>query len=484
MKPQNLLYIMSDEHNVKMLGCYGHGQVQTPNLDKLAERGTRFTAHYTNSPICIPARAAFATGRYTHETGYWDNAMPYDGKVKGWGHRLQGERIRVESIGKLHYRNADLNTGFLKQHDPMHVMGGIGQVWGSVRDPLPVTQPPRSGRMLKEIGPGESDYNRYDRKIADTACKWLMELSNETSDRPWVLYLGFVAPHFPLVVPQEYFDLYPAELLPPRKLDPLDGYDRHPWIERMDKFKPHDAALTDEERLCAVAAYFGLCSFVDAQIGRVLDTLDKTGLDKETRVIYTSDHGDNVGARALWGKSNMYEESAAIPLIISGSNIPRGKVCRTPTSLLDSYQTVMDGVGLDLTPEEQKLSGRSWLKIATAEDDLDRSVFSEYHAAGSPSGAYMLRKGRYKLIYYVDYEPEFFDLADDPEETINLAKEPKYLAIVKEYEGYLRNICDPEETDRRAKDDQNALIQKFGGREKALGTGTPGATPAPGNQQG
>ncbi|MFP6704974.1 MAG: sulfatase-like hydrolase/transferase, partial [Alphaproteobacteria bacterium] len=88
MKPQNILYIMSDEHNPKMLGCYGHEMVQTPNIDKLATRGTRFTAHYTNSPICIPSRAAFATGRYTHETKYWDNATPYDGVVKGWGHRL------------------------------------------------------------------------------------------------------------------------------------------------------------------------------------------------------------------------------------------------------------------------------------------------------------------------------------------------------------------------------------------------------------
>jgi len=479
MKPQNLLYIMSDEHNPKTLGCYGHKQVQTPNLDKLAKRGTRFTAHYTNSPICIPARAAFATGRYTHETGYWDNAMPYDGKIKSWGHRLQDENIRVESIGKLHYRNKDLNTGFSKQHHPMHVMGGIGQVWGSVRDPLPPTQPSRSAKMLKEIGPGESDYNRYDRMIADKACSWLTDLASETAEKPWVLYIGFVAPHFPLVVPKEYYDLYPLDKLPGRKLDPMKGFKRHPWIERMDMFKPHDAELTSEERLRAVAAYFGLCSFVDAQIGRILETLGETGLEDKTRVIYTSDHGDNVGARALWGKSNLYEESAAIPLIMAGDGIPKGKVCRTSTSLLDSYQTIIDGVGLKSTAEEKKLTGVSWFNIAASKDNLNRFVFSEYHAAGSPSGAYMLRKGKYKLIYYVGYEPELFNLADDPEETSNLANEPKYLAIVKEYEGYLRNICDPEKIDRQAKDDQNILVENFGGRETALGIGTPGATPVP-----
>ena len=479
MKTQNLVYIMSDEHSAKMLGCYGHEMVQTPNLDKLAARGTRFTAHYTNSPVCIPARAAFATGQYTHETRYWDNATPYDGAVRSWGHRLGDEGVISESIGKLHYRNKDLDTGFKRQHHPMHVMNGIGQVWGSVRDPLPITGPSRTGRMLGDIGPGESDTNRYDRSIADTACKWLTDISNKPSGRPWVLYLGFVAPHFPLVVPQKYFDLYPVELLPPRKLDPLDGYNRHPWIERMDKFKPHDAALTAEERLRAVAAYFGLCSFVDAQIGKILETLAETGLDSKTRIIYTSDHGDNVGARALWGKSNMYEESAAIPLIISGDNVPEGKICNTPTSLLDSYQTVLDGVGLDLTLQEQKLPGTSWFKIALSEDDPDRTVFSEYHGAGSPSGAFMLRKGKYKFIYYVGYEPELFDLTLDPEEITNLANKENYQEIAHEYEGFLRDICDPEKIDRQAKNDQNVLVEKFGGREKALGTGTPGATPVP-----
>ena len=476
MKPQNLLYIMSDEHNPKMLGCYGHDQVKTPNLDKLAAHGTRFTAHYTNSPICIPARAAFATGRYTHETKYWDNALPYDGEVKGWGHRLQDEGYRVESIGKLHYRHEDLNTGFSKQHHPMHVMDGIGQVWGSIRDPLPDE---RSAKMLNEIGPGESNYNRYDRLIVDEACSWLQEAATEDNDKPWVLYLGFVAPHFPLVVPEEFYNLYPLDQLPPRKLDPAEGIQRHPWLQRMDDFSQVDRNLSPEQKLQAVAAYFGLCTFVDHQIGRVLEALDEVGLTADTRIIYTSDHGDNVGARGMWGKSNFYEESASIPLIIAGDGVPEGKVSTTTTSLLDSYQTIMDGVGLELTAEEQNLDGESWFELANSADDPERIVFSEYHAASSPTGAFMLRKGKYKFNYYVDYEPELFDLKTDPEETTNLAGDPDYANVIAEYEKKLRNICDPEETDRQAKTDQNALIEKFGGREAALNTGTPGATPVP-----
>ena len=482
MKPKNTLYIMSDEHNPTMMGCYGHEIVQTPNIDKLAARGTRFTAHYTNSPICIPARAAFATGRYTHETKYWDNATAYDGAVKGWGHRLQEEGISVESIGKLHYRNEELPTGFSKQYLPMHVMDGIGQVWGSIRDPLPKERP---SKMLNKIGPGTSNYNRYDMQIADQACSWLKDAAEQKTkkpdiEKPWVLYVGFVAPHFPFVVPEQFYNLYPLRDLPPRKLDPETGYQRHPWIQRMDDFQQTDRNLTPEQRLQCVAAYYGLCTFVDFQIGRVLEALDETGLTSDTRIIYTSDHGENLGARGMWGKSNMYEESARIPLIISGEGIPEGRVCSTTTSLLDSYQTILQGTGIPLTDEELDLEGASWLDLANQPDDPERIVFSEYHASASPTGAFMIRKGKYKYIHYVDYKSELFDLEEDPEESTNLADNPKFAGILIQYRKFLFDICDPEKTDRAAKDDQNTLIEKFGGREKALHIGTPGATPAPG----
>lgn len=480
MKPQNLLFIMSDEHNSSMLGCAGHEMVKTPNLDKLAERGTRFTDAYTNSPICIPARASFATGRYAHETRHWDNAMPYEGTIKGWGHRLQEEGMRVDSIGKLHYRDAESPTGFSNQIEPMHVMGGIGQVWGSVRDPLPDERP---AKMLNKIGPGESNYNKYDMTIADKACDWLEDAARrkeEPDHKPWALYLGFVAPHFPLVVPEEFYNMYPLDSLPPRKLDPEEGYVQHPWIKRQDDFAQIDRFLTPEQRRMAVASYFGLCTFVDHQIGRVLDSLSALGLDENTRIVYTSDHGDNVGARGMWGKSNMYEEAAGIPLIIAGDGVAEGEICRTPVSLLDSYQTILQGVGLEPNEEEASLKGRSWFDIAREEDDPDRIVFSEYHAATSPSGGFMIRNGKYKFIYYVGYQPELFDLDSDPEETNNLADHPDHAEARQDCETALREIVDPEKADRQAKDDQNALIDEFGGRDAALNTGTPGATPVPG----
>ena len=473
---RNLLLILSDEHASGMLGCYGHPVLRTPNLDALAGRGVRFAAACTNSPICIPARAALATGRYVHETRHWDNAMPYDGAAPSWGHRLRRAGIRVEAIGKLHFRGGGRDCGFEREIHPMHVMDGIGQVWGSVRDPLP---PARPARMLGRIGPGESDYNRYDRRVADAAIAWLREAGARGGGRPWALQVGFVAPHFPLTVPEAFYGLYPPDRLPARKLDPEAGHARHPWIQRMDDFQQVDRRLAPAERRMAVAAYFGLCTYLDSLVGEVLDALAAAGLADRTCVVYTSDHGDNVGARGLWGKSNMYEESVGVPLIAAGPGIARGEVCRTPVSLLDAWPSVLDAVGLRPDGEDAALPGRSWFDVAAAPFDPDRAVFAEYHAAASPSAAFMVRRGTGKLIHYVGYRPEFFDLASDPEETVDLAADPAAAGRVAEYERLLRGICDPEATDRRAKDDQNALVARFGGREKAFETGTPGATPPP-----
>ena len=217
---------------------------------------------------------------------------------------------------------------------------------------------------------------------------------------------------------------------------------------------------------------------MDSLIGEVLDVVEETGFAATTRVIYTSDHGDNVGARGMWGKSNMYEEAAGIPLIISGDGVAAGTVCDTPVSLLDAYSSILAATGLDPDERETELKGASWFDIAAADYDPARIVFSEYHAAASPSGAFMVRRGKRKLIHYVDYAPEFFDLGSDPEETVNLAA--KETPAVSEYDRLLREICDPEATDRAAKNDQNALVDRFGGRERAFETGTPGATPAPG----
>jgi len=478
MRPANLVVIMSDEHHPRAMGVAGHPLAVTPNLDRLAARGTRFDAAYCNSPICVPSRASFATGRYVHELGTWDNAIAYDGAVPGWGHALQRSGHRVESIGKLHYRNSEDPTGFDRQYHPMHIYGGHGMVWGALRDgKADFTE--RAHLMLDPIGPGTSKYNIYDDRIATGAEAWIAGAARQRHERPWVLFVGFVAPHFPLTVPAEILKLYPTDEMPSPRLHPKDGHPRHPWLEASHRMHPVDDALDDRRRRLATACYYGLCTWVDRQVGRVIGALERTGLTETTRVVYTSDHGDNIGARGMWGKSTHYDDAAGVPMIVAGPDVARGEVCSTPVSLVDLAPTIMAAVGESPDGWAEGLPGRSLFAIGREPYDPERTVFSEYHAFASPSATFMLRNARFKYNHYVGYPPELFDLAADPGEERNLAGDAGHAAIAAAFAVRLRRMLDPEATDARAKADQAALIARFGGPEKALNVGAPGATPAP-----
>ena len=475
---RNFLFILSDEHDPRYMGCSGASWMHTPHLDALARSGTRFPNAYTPSPICVPARAGLATGHWTHTHGYWDNAIAYEGRWSSWHHRLAQGGVRVESIGKLHFRGKDDPTGFQAQHEPLHILDGIGLVWGSVRDPLPATR----GRspIFDELGAGESSYNRFDARVTDLACDWLKQRGQEQGGddpQPWALFVGLVAPHMPLVVPQAWLDLYPADRIPDFKRLPA-GARRHPWIERLKQHWDHDAMLRDDaQRQLARACYFGLVSFMDSQVGSLLATLEAQGLRDSTTIVYTSDHGDNLGARGLWNKSTLYRESTSIPMIVAGPGIPTGAVRETHANLVDIYPTALDACGLERLPEERDLPGASLLDLARQDDDRVRLGFSEYHAVGSESSAFMLAREGYKYHHYVGHEPELFHLDSDPEELHDLAADPRHQPVRQAFEAALRALLDPLEVDRRAKRDQNNLIARFGGREQALRKGNAGPTP-------
>ncbi len=477
MQKTNLLILMDDEHSTKALGCYGHPFVQTPNLDRLAENGTLFERAYTNSPICVPARATIATGRQVHETRCWDNAIAYDGQMRSWTHRMQQTGHRVVSVGKLHYRNASNLAGFDRQIVPMHIANGRGDTLGLVRDPPPVR--PQGRKFAEEIGPGDSPYIQYDKRITEEACNWL---NNEglREQQPWVLFVSFIAPHFPLIAPPEYYALYnPDDMpMPKQRIDKLSL--AHPWWQAFENSFIFDRSFkSDHDRRVAIASYFALCTFVDAQFGCILSALSEAKLESKTRILYLSDHGESLGARRLWGKSTMYEESAAIPMILCGPDVPRGKRCQTPVSQVDIYPTVLAAVGAAPDVEDRRLPGESLLAIAAQPVEAERLVLSQYHAGGSVSGAYMLRRGRYKYIYYVGCPPELYDLAADPEELENLAGLPEYAQTLDGFEALLREQLDPEAVDRMAKDDQNKLIEHYGGRDAVLAQGGLHGTPAP-----
>jgi choline-sulfatase len=477
-KPTNLLFILSDQHTRDITGCYGHPVVQTPNLDRLAEQGTRFTNAYTNSPLCVPARAVLATGRYVYQTGHWDNAFPYHGEPASWGHRLKAQGYQIDSIGKLHFRSPNDDNGFSREIEPLHVVEGIGDLLGSIRHDPPLRNK-RPG--LVEAGPGDSTYLRYDARNADNTCRWLAEHAND--DKPWVLFASFVCPHPPYIAPEELYNLYPPDRLPLPPQWQQKDWPQHPALDYLRHFfniiEPLDEAIIRR----VTAAYYGLCTYLDKQIGRVLQAAKEYSLSDTTRIIYTSDHGESLGARGLFGKFTLYDEAAAIPFILAGPDVPQSKVVKTPISLVDCFPTILEAVGASLDPDDENLPGQSLWPIAQGSDQT-RTVFSEYHGIGSENAAYMLRDITYKYIYYVDAPPQLFNLERDLEERNNLAPQQDHQAVVQDFENRLRTILDPEKVDTQAKTDQRDKVETFGGEEAVRKRGffvnspTPGEAPA------
>jgi len=480
MKPRNLLFIMSDEHSRRVLGCHGHSMIRTPNLDRLATRGVRFTDAYCNSPICVPSRASFQTGRYVHDIRFWDNAIAYDGSVPSWAHRLKAAGHRVDSIGKLHFRGAEDDNGFSKEHMPLHVVEGIGDPIGMLRNP----PPPRKAalRLAADAGCGDSSYQGYDDRITEAAESWLAERASRKDKKPWMLFVSLVCPHFPLIARPEWYNLYPENQVPWPRMYAEAERPRHPYIEAMRTCQIYDQGFDDPSKVRkAIAAYFGLVSFVDHNVGRLVQALEANDLASDTRVIYTSDHGDNLGTRGLWGKSNMYEESVGVPMIMAGPEVPGGVVCREPVSLVDCFPTIVDCVGLAQHSDDWRLPGAPLIDIVRGTVP-ERTVMSEYHAAGSPAGSFMIRKGRFKYVHYVGMPPQLFDLESDPFEMRDLGQDAGYRALVTDCEDALRRVVNPEAADAQARKDQAAKIAELGGREAILARGSFGHSPVPGTK--
>ena len=460
MTARNLLIIMMDELSREGVGCYG-GLGLTPNIDRLAAQGTLFERAYTPSPICVPARAAFQSGRYVFQNRCWSNAQAYRGEPEGWAHRLKAEGHETVSIGKLHYRATEDDNGYAREILPLHVTAGEGWVYGLLR------RQDHSAfdcaGFAAAIGPGEDPYSDYDRRVRDAAVAWLQSEAATPREKPWALFVSFVRPHYPLSCPAPYYDLYDPQHLPPIRFDgPAREY-RHPVVNALRQYFDYDDFFPDARaRQVARASYFGLCSFVDALVGDVLTALEDAGRAQDTAVALTADHGEMNGHHGLWTKMVMYEEAVGIPLILAGPGAPRGH-CSTQASLVDLHQTALEATGLGLSDADRDLPGRSLYALA-ADEDPERVVLSEYHDGGSITGMSMLREGRWKYVAYAGFAPQLFDLERDPEEREDLGLSSAHAEIRQRLHARLcREFGEPEAISTRAFADQAARIEALGG---------------------
>ena len=481
--PRNLLILISDEHRRDAMGCAGHPIVKTPHLDALAARGTRFARAYTPSPMCVPTRAALATGRHVHQTGHWDSATPYAGAPASWMAHVREAGREVVSIGKLHFRSGEDDNGFSQERLPMHVVGGVGWAIGLLRDDPPAYDD--AAELAADVGVGDSSYTEYDRQITADACAWLADPARRTGDG-WVAFVSLVSPHYPLCAPEEFYGLYdPAEMDLPVAYDPAQR-PTHPELQNLARFFDYDRYFDAEKMRQAKAAYYGLTSFMDDCVGQILGALSDSGQEGETGVLYLSDHGDMMGDHGFWTKQVMYEASAGVPMILAGPGVAQARVCETPVSLIDVAPTAMGLAGGAAAVAAQDLPGRSLFEIAGAPDQTGRTAFSEYHDGGSTTGAFMVRWDDWKYVAYARYPAQLFDLAADPHELRDLAPaasgDPRLQAAMVEGARRLAEICDPVAVDAACFAGQAARIAELGGREACRDAFVFNHTPTPAEQ--
>lgn len=441
----NVILLMSDEHNPLYSSVYGHPLLRTPHMERLAEQGTVYRNTYCPSPLCCPSRSAFMSGRRVHEIQAYSNCnVNLPSSFPSYGKVMREQGVHTAYFGKTDVYDRGENLGFSEIH-----LGKDRKLPGDthfVRRPLSI----RRGAAGRANGYGvKEDAFDADLKVMNAALQWLSQVA-PTLSQPWCLTVNLLNPHFPQWNTEAYWNLYPEGGDLPR-YGTGEETANHPYAKDLrDHF---EADLFSEEQIRGLRrGYFGNVSFIDDQLGRLLDLLDETNQASRTNLIYTSDHGEMLGKFGMWWKCSLYEDSARVPCIAAGPDFEPGKLIETPVDLLDVQAALFQAVGAH-RPEEW--TGRPLQEIP--ERDGDRVVFSEYHGHGTRSGAYMIRKGDWKLIYCMEAPHQLFHLGEDPDELHNVYT--NYPEIALDLEKELRSICSPEVENERAHRFQERQLQ-------------------------
>jgi choline-sulfatase len=384
----------------------------------------------------------------------------------------------------LHFRSTQDDNGFSQEIAPMHIIDGVGGLIMLLR--WSEAEPVQTGqwRMYStESKVGTSNYQDYDREITRLAIEWLNTQAAK-QDKPWILYVSYPSAHPPFSVPQRFWDMYPVDEMPLPVAFRDGERPEHPAYQHLRKTKGIQMMGAEEETMLrhVAAGYFGLITHLDEQIGEVMDTVDGLGLMANTRLAYTSDHGESYGNHGLFGKCQLLETAAAVPLVMSGPGIAPGQTVKQVVSHVDLFPTIVESVGAIGAEDQSEQSGVS-LWPAMQGQESERIGFGEYHASCSLNGSFFLRQGTAKLIYHAKMPRELYDLASDPHETRNRLDDKtdkKAQALADELEQELRQICDPDAVDAQAKSDQQRRVQDFGGNAEVAKMGALTRTPPPG----
>ena len=434
----NVLFIISDDLTSTALSCYGSEVCQTPHIDKIAARGTRFTRTYCQGTYCGPSRASFMSGYYPHATGVlgYVSPRPRIGDRATWSQHFKNSGYYTARVSKIFHMGVpgDIEKGSNGADDeaswterfnsqgPEWRATGLGETLeGNPDGKRPVV----GGNTFVVVAADGDDLEHSDGRTAEKAC----QLIRDHQDEPFFLGVGFVRPHVPFVAPSPYFDPYPFEDMPlPEKI--LGDWDDIPKAGINYKTSKN-MKMNLEQQHKAVSGYFASVAYMDAQVGKVMQALRESGLEDRTIVIFTSDHGYHLGEHDFWAKVSLHEESAKVPLIIS---VP-GKdpaVCNSLTELIDLYPTLSSLCGLEVP---SRIQGKDLTPLF---DDPDVEI---RNAAFSVNGkGFLLRTQRWAFIQYGENGKggfELFDMQKDPRQYRNLAGDPEHAETLAEFKAAL-----------------------------------------------
>lgn len=416
---KNVVFLICDDLNCD-LGSYGHPLVKTPNIDRLAERGTRFDRAYCQYALCGPSRASFLTGLYPDQTLIHKNAIyirEHIPNVTTVSQMYRNNGFFATRIGKLYHYNVPKHIGTSGHDDPYSWNYTINPRGRDVEEESKIftLKPGTFGATLSWLAAEGTDEEQTDGMIADAAVAELQRYHRE--DRPFFLAVGLFRPHTPYVAPKKYFDMYPLDQIVVPEVP--EGYDKtipEPALKSIRR-KKEQINLADDLAKQAIQAYYATISFADAQVGKVLETLETTGLAKDTVVVFTSDHGYHMGEHGHWQKTTLFENATRVPLIISSPDQrDKGGVVTSPVEMVDIYPTLAELSGLE-APDF--LSGVS---LAASMDNS--SVKPRESALSQYMQGYSIRTERFRYTEWGEKGAEGVELygcQDDPEELKNLA---------------------------------------------------------------
>jgi arylsulfatase A-like enzyme len=436
----NILFVMVDEMRWDAMSSEKHPVVETPNLDKLAKQGVRFSQAYTVAPVCSPSRACTFTGRYADVNGVTSNAIPANEGEIFLPSILRHYGYHTAIAGKLHYA-------------PRRYSYGFDQFWSfSAEGPTPELG--HIAHLRNKYGPGAGkwaiidgtcpwpddplgrDVGIFKFKEEDFETEWLTDRSidylrsRQGKSQPWFLFTSYLKPHSPSVEPDRWFKKYDPQSIPIPEL-PANIKE----IRRNQNGRARRAYIDDEQMLRVMsAAYYGAIAHLDQQIGRLFGELERLGMADNTLVLFTADHGNMLGDRGRMFKGVMYEGSAHVPLIWRGpKGAPenRGRVVDKIVENTDLLPTILDSAAL---PVPHRVQGRSFLPLARGQSTnwKDR-CYSQLRTA-------MVRSGQWKFIDNsrdLSQEFELYDMRNDPKEQRNLAGDPKQRDRIEDYKRQL-----------------------------------------------